>query len=42
MSVDQDLPYGAEPIRDRRRRCLDTLRHHPGIDALINADAQTA
>jgi RNA polymerase sigma factor (sigma-70 family) len=29
-------------IGPNRRRCLDKLRHHPGVAALINADAQTA
>ena len=40
ISVRLGIPIGS--IGPNRRRCLDTLRHHPGIAALINADAQTA
>jgi RNA polymerase sigma factor (sigma-70 family) len=40
ISARLGIPIGS--IGPNRRRCLDNLRHHPGIAALINADAQTA
>jgi RNA polymerase sigma factor (sigma-70 family) len=40
ISARLGIPIGS--IGPNRRRCLDKLRHHPGIAALINADAQTA
>lgn len=49
LTEDPPLSYGeisarlgipAGSIGPNRRRCLDELRHHPAIAALINADAQ--
>jgi RNA polymerase sigma factor (sigma-70 family) len=40
ISARLGIPIGS--IGPNRRRCLDKLRHHPGIAALLNADAQTA
>jgi RNA polymerase sigma factor (sigma-70 family) len=40
ISARLGIPIGS--IGPNRRRCLDKLRHHSGIAALINADAQTA
>lgn len=40
ISARLGIPIGS--IGPNRRRCLDKLRHHPGIAALINGDAQTA
>jgi RNA polymerase sigma factor (sigma-70 family) len=40
ISARLGIPVGS--IGPNRRRCLDKLRHHPGVAALINADAQTA
>jgi RNA polymerase sigma factor (sigma-70 family) len=40
ISARLGIPVGS--IAPNRRQCLDKLRHHPAIAALINADAQTA
>jgi RNA polymerase sigma factor (sigma-70 family) len=40
ISARLAIPIGS--IGPNRRRCLDKLRHHPAIAALINAEAQTA
>jgi RNA polymerase sigma factor (sigma-70 family) len=40
ISTRLGLPIGS--IGPNRRRCLDKLRHHPAIAALISAKAQTA
>jgi RNA polymerase sigma factor (sigma-70 family) len=40
ISARLGIPVGS--IGPNRRRYLDKLRHHPGIAALINADAPTA
>jgi RNA polymerase sigma factor (sigma-70 family) len=40
ISVRLGIPVGS--IGPNRRRCLDKLRHHPAIAALIHAVAQTA
>jgi RNA polymerase sigma factor (sigma-70 family) len=40
ISARLGIPVGS--IGPTRRRCLDQLRHHPAIAALINADAPTA
>lgn len=40
ISARLGIPIGS--IGPNRRRCLDKLRHHPAIAALINAEAQTA
>jgi hypothetical protein len=40
ISARLDIPVAS--IGPNRRRCLDKLRRHPAIAALINADAQTA
>ena len=40
ISARLGIPVGS--IGPNRRRCLDKLRHHPAIAALISADAQTA
>ena len=34
------IPVGS--IGPNRRRCLDKLRHHPAIAAMISAEAQNA
>jgi RNA polymerase sigma factor (sigma-70 family) len=39
ISARLDIPVGS--IGPNRRRCLDKLRHHPAIAALINLEAQT-
>ena len=39
ISARLAIPVGS--IGPRRRRCLDKLRRHPAIAALIHADAQT-
>ena len=36
ISARLGIPVGS--IGPTRRRCLDTLRRHPAIAALINAD----
>jgi RNA polymerase sigma factor (sigma-70 family) len=38
ISARLDIPVGS--IGPNRRRCLDKLRHHPAIAALINLEAQ--
>jgi RNA polymerase sigma factor (sigma-70 family) len=40
ISARLGIPVGS--IGPNRRRCLDKLRHHPAIAALINTEAQTA
>jgi RNA polymerase sigma factor (sigma-70 family) len=40
ISARLGIPVGS--IGPNRRRCLDKLRHHPAIAALINDEAQTA
>src|SRR6516165_8015312 len=40
ISARLGIPVGS--IGPNRRRCLDKLRHHPAIAALISAEAQTA
>jgi RNA polymerase sigma factor (sigma-70 family) len=40
ISTRLGIPAGS--IGPTRRRCLDKLRHHPAIAALISAEAQTA
>jgi len=40
ISARLGIPVGS--IGPNRRRCLDKLRHHPAIAALIHAEAQTA
>jgi RNA polymerase sigma factor (sigma-70 family) len=40
ISTRLGIPVGS--IGPNRRRCLDKLRHHPAIAALISAEAQTA
>jgi len=40
ISARLGIPVGS--IGPNRRRCLDKLRHHPAITALINAETQTA
>ena len=40
ISASLGIPAGS--IRPSRRRCLDKLRRHPAITALINAGTQTA
>ena len=40
ISARLGIPIGS--IGPNRRRCLDKLRHHPAIAALINTEAQTA
>ena len=40
ISARLGIPVGS--IGPNRRRCLDKLRHHPAIAALINAEAQAA
>jgi RNA polymerase sigma factor (sigma-70 family) len=40
ISARLGIPVGS--IGPNRRRCLDKLRQHPAIAALINAEAQTA
>ena len=40
ISARLGIPVGS--IGPNRRRCLDKLRHHPAIAALINAEAQVA
>jgi DNA-directed RNA polymerase specialized sigma24 family protein len=40
ISTRLGLPIGS--IGPNRRRCLDKLRHHPAIAALISAEAPTA
>ena len=40
ISARLGIPVGS--IGPNRRRCLDKLRHHPAIAALINDQAQTA
>jgi DNA-directed RNA polymerase specialized sigma24 family protein len=40
ISTRLGIPVGS--IGPNRRRCLDKLRHHPAIAALIHAEAQTA
>ena len=40
ISTRLGIPIGS--IGPNRRGCLDKLRHHPAIAALINAEAQTA
>jgi RNA polymerase sigma factor (sigma-70 family) len=40
ISTRLGTPVGS--IGPNRRRCLDKLRHHPAIAALIDAEAQTA
>ena len=40
ISTRLGIPAGS--IGPNRRRCLDKLRHHPAIAALIHAEAQTA
>jgi RNA polymerase sigma factor (sigma-70 family) len=40
ISTRLGIPVGS--IGPNRRRCLDKLRHHPAIAALISAAAQTA
>jgi RNA polymerase sigma factor (sigma-70 family) len=40
ISARLGIPTGS--IGPNRRRCLDKLRHHPAIAALINAETQTA
>ena len=39
ISTRLGIPVGS--IGPNRRRCLDKLRHHPAIAALIHAEAQT-
>ena len=39
ISARLGIPVGS--IGPNRRRCLDKLRHHPAIAALIGAEAQT-
>ena len=38
ISIKLGIPVGS--IGPNRRRCLDKLRHHPAIAALISAEAQ--
>ena len=40
ISARLGIPVGS--IGPNRRRCLDKLRHHPAIAALIHAEAPTA
>ena len=40
--ISARLGIPADSIGPRRRRCLDKLRRHPAITALINAGTQTA
>jgi RNA polymerase sigma factor (sigma-70 family) len=40
ISARLGIPVGS--IGPNRRRCLDKLRHHPAIAALISAEARTA
>ena len=40
ISTRLGIPAGS--IGPNRRRCLDKLRHHPAIAALINTQTQTA
>ena len=40
ISARLGIPVGS--VGPNRRRCLDKLRHHPAITALINAETQTA
>lgn len=40
ISTRLGIPVGS--IGPNRRRCLDKLRHHPAMAALISAEAQTA
>jgi DNA-directed RNA polymerase specialized sigma24 family protein len=40
ISTRLDIPVGS--IGPTRRRCLDKLRQHPAITALITAETQTA
>ena len=40
ISARLGIPVGS--IGPNRRRCLDKLRHHPAIAALINTESQTA
>jgi len=40
ISARLGIPVGS--IGPTRNRCLDTLRHHPAIAALINADSSAA
>jgi hypothetical protein len=40
ISARLGIPVGS--IGRNRGRCLDKLRHHPAIAALINANAKTA
>ena len=40
ISARLGIPVGI--IGPNRRRCLDKLRHHPAIAALIHAEAQAA
>ena len=40
ISARLGIPVGS--IGPNRRRCLDKLRHHPAIAALINTETQTA
>ena len=40
ISTKLGIPIGS--IGPNRRRCLDKLRHHPAIAALIHAEAQAA
>jgi RNA polymerase sigma factor (sigma-70 family) len=40
ISATLGIPVGS--IGPNRRRCLDKLRHHPAIAALINTQTQTA
>ena len=51
LTQDPPVPYAeisarlgipVENIAPSRGRCLATLRHHPAIAALINAEARTA
>jgi len=39
ISAELGIPVGS--IGPSRSRCLDKLRHHPAIAALINADTDT-
>ena len=40
ISIRLGIPVGS--IGPNRRRCLDKLRHHPAISALISAEARNA
>ena len=40
--IDARLGILHGSIGPNRRRCLDKLRHHPAITALISAETQTA